>query len=124
MPENIAHEMLRILPSHRSWTRDQLMAGTRRRCLAGARLRTQGFLGFLREGECNLAPLNHDPYTQLLARIIREQFPERAWRDLSGQTRETPVRHVISFNDHPNTRFADVRMVLEKAAVEWGERDD
>lgn len=51
-----------------------------------------------------------------LAQIIREQFPERTFM--------SPVLHpaawtVFAFNDHADTIWADVRLVLDKlAAVE------
>lgn len=115
MAENVAEQMLRILSGHRSWTRAQLMSITGRRCLLGARLRSKGDLCFLPMGT-NIAHLNHDPYMKLLARIIREQFPERVICDA-----DAVVKQVIYFNDHPGTRFTDVRLVLEKAAAEWEE---
>lgn len=121
MEENIAQEMLRVLSTHRTWTSGRLQAGPRR-CLLGARLRADGVMR-MSSSETNLAYLNHDLYTLLLARIICEQFPERI-HPLAGETLETPVKKIMSFNDWESTRFTDIRMVLEKAAVRWDEHKE
>lgn len=118
--KNIAEEMLRILPHNRTWSSGNLKVGPRR-CLLGARLHANGVVNM--NVTTNLEWLNRDPYVLLLARIIAEQFPERLYRDPSGQTRTTPVRNVISFNDSPDTHFPDIHMLLEKAAALWDERE-
>lgn len=58
---------------------------------------------------------------RVLADIIREQFPDRAsWMSASGES--TPESIIVGFNDHPDTTFADVERVFEKAEVAWDER--
>ena len=42
---------------------------------------------------------------------IREQYPDR--RDYSAA--------VPTFNDHPDTTWADVELVLDKASIAWDE---
>lgn len=51
--------------------------------------------------------------------IIKEQFPDRCfgWPAIEFQ----PIRFVAAFNDHPDTTFDDVRMVLEKTAIKLDE---
>lgn len=53
------------------------------------------------------------PISPVLARIIREQFPERA-----GETIFDSWDAVINFNDHPKTTLEDVHLVLDKAIAE------
>lgn len=47
----------------------------------------------------------------LIKAIIDAEYPDRV----------EPDTQVVSFNDHPDTTFADVERVLEKAAVKWEE---
>ena len=53
-------------------------------------------------------------YGAFILTIIQEQYPEHSafpgWQPT-----------IMSFNDHPDTTFADVERVLEKAAVKWEE---
>lgn len=49
---------------------------------------------------------------QSLEGILREQYPDR----IAGRLCPIP-----NFNDHPDTTFADVERVLEKAAIKWEE---
>lgn len=46
-----------------------------------------------------------------LAPVVTEQFPER----VESALRSNPAHVVVTFNDHPETTFEDVQMVLEKA---------
>lgn len=119
---NVAEEMLRVLPNHRSWVSGRL-AARHRRCLVGARLKVAGLVQVQVDG-ATLAWLDHDPYLLLLTRIIREQFPERAYPERTGLAGETPVQKVISFNDWESTHFTDIRLVLEKAAASWAEHQE
>ena len=50
----------------------------------------------------------------LILSIIREQYPDRSTFPEWEVT-------IPSFNDHPDTTFADVERVLEKAAGKWEE---
>lgn len=49
----------------------------------------------------------------LLMEVIREQFPERLKRF---------SENIPTFNDHPDTTFEDVRLVIEKAAIKEQEQ--
>ena len=119
MKGNVAEDMLRILSSHRTWSHGFLFAGPRA-CLMGARLRVAGN-GYLAgwspaDGGKAAFAMRTDPYTVLLARIITEQFPERMHKAMI-----TAPQKVIAFNDYYATRYTDIRLVLEKAAVAWEE---
>jgi isocitrate lyase len=48
-------------------------------------------------------------YIRRLAEIIREQYPERIADEM------TVMNMVTSFNDHPETTYEDIRIVLEKS---------
>ncbi len=56
--------------------------------------------------------------TETLASVIREQFADRLPQNALNDAGMTIVR----FNDHPDTTFADVERVFEKAEVAWDER--
>ena len=57
--------------------------------------------------------LEGDPATQLLAKIIREQYPERVHPlDMSSD-----VSSIIDFNDDELTTYTDIERVLEKMAA-------
>jgi len=113
---DVAQAMLDLLPNYRTWAHGRLIAGPRV-CLLGARLRIGGHEE-LTEDE-TVDHLDWDEYTQLLARTITEQFPERGAFRADGTV--SPHQSVICFNDHERTRFTDVRMVLEKTAASCAE---
>lgn len=52
------------------------------------------------------------PGYDIVQDVVREQFPERGGLGLSSE---------ILFNNHPDTTFADVEMVLEKAQLRLDE---
>lgn len=54
-----------------------------------------------------------DYFQHTLVWVIDEQYP--------GRMEAGPHSNVPNFNDHPDTTFADVERVLEKAAVKWEE---
>ena len=56
---------------------------------------------------------------KITSRIAAEQFPERQ----SDYALETNQPHFPSFNDHEDTTEEDVLLVLEKAAIEWEEKE-
>jgi hypothetical protein len=110
---DIAEAMLDLLPHHRTWAHGRLFAGNRR-CLLGARLSIGERVELLEDYDVN--ELDCDPYTQIMARVILDQFPERAGFIRADGT-VTAHMVVISFNDDVATRFTDVRMILEKTAA-------
>jgi len=115
---NVAQKMLDILPNYRTWSNKDLQSGTHR-CLLGARLRASGYRNI--QFNTDVSHLDLDSYTMLLARIITEQFPDRLRK---VKVVETATKTVISFNDHVDTHFVDVRAVLEKTAAAWYERQE
>ena len=58
-------------------------------------------------------PENDDPDLLELEHVIKEQFPKR----VKGVWHETPVEIVAEFNDHRDTTYDDVALVLEKASI-------
>ena len=124
MNGNVADRMLQLLSSHRTWSHGFLFAGPHR-CLMGARLVISGknfLVGYSPfEGKRWALAMNDDPYTVMLAGIIAEQFPERL-TCLSGKAATAP-QEIIAFNDYYATRYTDIRLVLEKAAVAWEEKN-
>lgn len=73
-------------------------------CILGA------FMYELSLRECELWG---DECIEGLETVLLEQYWER--------TVKGDMTHVPNFNDHPDTTFADVEKVLEKAAVKWEE---
>jgi len=111
----VAQAMLAELPTSRAWVRGQLAAGPKK-CLLGARLSVEGLnpqRGLSSEKLYGLC--RDDPYLLLFIRVAAEQYPGRiaSIKDL--------IHQVIDFNDHEYTRYADIRVVLEKTAVEAAE---
>lgn len=52
--------------------------------------------------------------------IIRDQYPERC-NDSGGVPITSTNFPIPNFNDHPDTIFDDVRVVMEKAAIKLDE---
>jgi hypothetical protein len=51
--------------------------------------------------------------------IIEEQYPDRFVKNHFNE------KHIIAqFNDHPDTIFGDIEVVLEKAAIRWDEENE
>ena len=65
-----------------------------------------------------------------LAEVIQEQFPDRASGPVIGgeplylkeNLQDLVANTIVWFNDHPNTTFDEVRVVLEKAAIRLEEK--
>lgn len=55
---------------------------------------------------------NFRSFRTFLVSIIHEHYSDRS---------EGRLETIPNFNDHPDTTFADVERVLEKAAVKWEE---
>jgi hypothetical protein len=60
--------------------------------------------------------LGEGEYLACLARIMTEQFPGRFPEPYQWNNAE-PGTVITVFNDHPETTFPDIRLVLEKAAA-------
>jgi hypothetical protein len=62
------------------------------------------------------------PAVKVIYEAIRAQFPERAADMLPGQNVPLfAVSEIIGFNDHYETSWTDIELVLGKAAVMWDE---
>lgn len=59
---------------------------------------------------------------EVLAGVIRDQFPDRVNGPLSAYSPERTRATIYAFNDHPDTTWEDVERVFEKAEVAWDER--
>jgi hypothetical protein len=57
-------------------------------------------------------PLDYANDLNILAQICEEQFPERVHPEYGN-----PAGLVVSVNNHLDTTFEDVEMLMEKAAV-------
>jgi hypothetical protein len=126
-----ADKLWRTLDRFRSgavgWTQHQWYERGRgrqpaKRCLAGELL-TVTAANFQ-----DMDRVNRDPECQLVRDIILEQFPDRT-RDAFCTCTEckrkkgnlSPAAIIPRFNDHPDTTFEDVLLVLEKAAIKCDE---
>lgn len=117
---DIVNDALALLPSPRHWRQGfwtSAYAGGRR-CLGAALLTAGGYDGrWVTHENC----MNVLPRELLLrtAQIITEHFPERV-QDKPAERLTTGglQNRITAFNDYPGTRFADVRLVLEKLAAD------
>lgn len=66
---------------------------------------------------CEWSMMSMDKTLGALLPVLNEQFPER----LNWMHYKIGLGPVVAFNDHPDTTFADVERVLEKAAIRWEE---
>jgi hypothetical protein len=100
-----AREMLEYLREH-GWCKGKMELTTGQACLRGARRCTGGEIGTagLRTS------MTIDLYSAMIL-IIQAEFPGRIDPE-SGV-----FSHVAEFNDHPETTWADLEMVLEKVAA-------
>jgi hypothetical protein len=87
---------LEKIPSARFWAKGVYHSGqgSERHCVLGARPWS----------------MDRELFASAFGRVAREQFPGRC----TGVDSES---YVVSFNDHPDTRYADVRLILEKLAA-------
>jgi hypothetical protein len=110
----IAREMLDLLDEGRGWLKGSVSDVSRqRRCMLGA---------YQRVIELRRGGWGGDwwtPFVAALEQTVREQYPERVrraglsfWSDISDPAA------VSGFNDHEDTTWDDVRVVLEKMAVQ------
>jgi len=84
------------------WCKGTVLNDSGERCLIGA---------------LKLSPFAHPWDSRIILivdEVVREQFPDR----IGGYK----GRHIADFNDHPDTTFADVELVLEKAQLRFDEQ--
>jgi hypothetical protein len=83
------------------WSKAEMLPGYyRSACLIGAASET-GVMG-------DYITIN------IIVNVIEEQYSDRL-------TSESPQCSIVQFNDHPDTTYDDVILVLEKAAILEGE---
>ena len=83
------------------WTKDQFHTPKGvRHCLIGAMFGQLAGTGY---------DTDATPEVSILVEVITDQYPERTWGRNTGA--------IIMFNDHRDTKFADVDRVLDKAVV-------
>ena len=107
---NTLREAIRVL-SRAGWTKDAFTDGGGRHCLQGALYEAYGQCPF-DSGQLNvrLSPEMAED-VRLVNEVIEAQFTER----YGGVG-------ISRFNDHPDTTWEDVVLVMEKAALRKDER--
>lgn len=74
-------------------------------------------------GALGCSAVNSPLIQNLVADVVREQYPERIETlPLSYLDRYLDCATIVTFNDHPDTTKDDVVAVLEKAAIKLDER--
>ncbi len=107
--ENLARAALERLENGDAWCKAMPITVEGRRCLVGAV--SNATLKTMNPYE----EANRSPIAPIVASVIQGQFPER----YSGGD---DLAHVLyRFNDSRDTTFDDVRVVLEKAAIQVDE---
>jgi hypothetical protein len=106
--KDIAEEMLDILSGEEKWTQRQYYCyewnGKESRCLLGAYGQvTHDDASYYSDRDARTV------YARRLRDVISEQYSERT----DGFSEPGVV--IVQFNDHPDTTFEDIRIVLEKA---------
>jgi hypothetical protein len=100
-PQQVAHAVLEIIPNYRRWLKGAEVARSgARHCVIGA-VRTLGL-----EEQVEI-----DFYDSFL-KVANEQNPHMFCYD--GKSENQKIVHV---NDHVRTRYADIRLFLEKIAA-------
>lgn len=92
---NLVEQIRAVLgPGGKGWYKGGMHGPDGRSCLLGA-----AALASAMKAEC------------ILDSVIREQYPDRCvpWT----------ISAIPRFNDHPDTVWADVELVLDKASVRW-----
>lgn len=113
----VLEKMLELLPDEQHWcqqayVRYSLAEGeVTRYCIAGA------YASIVDCGEDPISLLSEGshPALERVSKVIAEQFPEFA-ASTAFTAFTALVNRIFAFNDEQNRKFADVRMVLEKAA--------
>lgn len=95
-----------MLPSieQYGWWRGEIQDGTPKCLLTG--------LVNLYSGHLSSYSGEYHADRQALTDVVREQFPDRL-----GPVLSTYKPDVAQFNDHPDTTWADLELVVEKAAI-------
>jgi len=98
MTDNVLDQARDRLDGGRAWCKNVDRDGQGRMCIVGA----IGSLGLDQEG--------YQATRAVLEGVIAEQYPYRGIHTIHGTVM------VSVFNDHPDTTWADVDVVLDKAA--------
>ena len=121
----VAERMLEVLPDESAWAKGALLRQLRiqRVGVEDEVYATMCLLGAYGKATRDDVWYYHrnmgdgDEYLTRVARIAREQFPER-FNPGFPWDRYDVVIVIVSFNDHDDTSYPDVRLVLEKAAAQ------
>ncbi len=113
--ENSARAALERLQEGDAWCKGNIY-DQGRRCLIGAIRNAQSAADDWK----HYTEVEDDPIAPLVRNVIESQFPERSANVSPGTANEHSVA-LFHFNDDPRTTFDDVRVVLEKAAVQVDE---
>jgi hypothetical protein len=84
------------------WTKEEYFGDDGTCCILGAH-KNQVQIG------------NESGYSNLVGAVILEQYPDRL--DIAPHLGATTWVYIPEFNDHEDTTFADVELVLEKASL-------
>lgn len=123
-------EALDSLEGGTRWCKGSLRDSQGNTCFLGAISKVQGRLNGLALGEMPFFesyPAVTDPDIVAAADVIREVYPDRmltpaqltATDEMSGD-----LGVIYNFNDHNDTEFEDVSVVMQKAAIKREERVD
>lgn len=125
---DIAAKARDFLPTHRQWKKGNWTgvyygwdesAGMipHRMCLGMAILMAAGTEPLQQEDASDCLQAVPLPLLKCTVKIIKEQFPERVTGEADEDT-SLLAGQITGFNDHRQTRHADVRAVLEKLAAD------
>lgn len=98
----------------RGWIKDHVGYSTGPNCIRGALLFEGSAVDAVDVSFWKITHLEPRLNAAIILEVIREHYRDRCRNLATG-------RGVSLFNDHPDTTFADVERVLEKAAVKWEE---
>lgn len=123
-------EALDSLEEGNRWCKGSLRDSQGNTCFLGAISKVQGRLTGLALGEMPFFesyPEVTDPDIVAAAAVIREAYPDRILRpeqQTSTDKMSGDLGIIYNFNDHNDTEFDDVRVVMQKAAIQCEERAD
>lgn len=106
---NDADKVLKAFEKH-GWTQGRISDDEGRVCMQGA---------------CIKGQVAYRSLASVIVEVIKEQFPDRYDTRLAGIEQHSlnalPGTVIVNFNDHPETKFEDVQLVLEKTSVRLDE---
>lgn len=108
----IAQKALDLLPNYRRWMKNGFRSFSGKRiCLGNALCKAQTGQDALTATQ--LTERADKGLLRRTAELIRANYKDRLER---GKVSDAAI--IIGFNDHPDTKYADVRVILEKLRAE------